>query len=79
MIGEYIQSALRRAHYELEDGTFYAEIPGFEGVIAYSDTLETCREQLLDVLEGWLIVGIRHGHKLPVVEGIDLNPAMEMA
>ncbi|MGA0555729.1 type II toxin-antitoxin system HicB family antitoxin [Larkinella sp. VNQ87] len=78
MIGEYLQSALRKAHYELEEGTFYAEIPGFEGVIAYGDTLEACREQLLDVLEGWLIVGIRHGHKLPIVEGIDLNPALEV-
>jgi len=79
MIAEYIQSVLRKAHYELEDGTYYAEIPGFEGIVAYGDTLESCREQLIDVLEGWIIVGIRHGHVLPVVNEIDLNPVIETA
>ncbi len=79
MITEYLQSALRKAHYELEDGIYYAEIPGFEGVVAYGDTLESCREQLIDVLEGWLIIGIRHGHVLPVVDEIDLNPVIETA
>lgn len=79
MLTQYIQSALRKAHYEVEDGVFYAEIDGFDGVLASGGTLEDCREQLIEVLEGWLIVGIRHGHLLPVVEGIDLNPVFEAA
>lgn len=68
MITEYIQGALRKAHYELEEKTYFAEIAGFDGVLASGETLEACREELIDVLEGWLIVGIRHGHVLPVVE-----------
>ena len=79
MITEYIQAALKRAHYELEEGTYYGEIPGFEGIVAYGDSLESCREQLIDVLEGWLIVGIRHGHQLPVIDSINLNPVIETA
>ncbi len=79
MITEYIQAALRKAHYELEEGTYYGEIPGFGGIVAYGDSLELCREQLIDVLEGWLIVGIRHGHWLPVIDSIDLNPVIETA
>ena len=44
MLTQYIQSALRKAHYEVEDGVFYAEIDGFDGVLASGDTLEDCRE-----------------------------------
>ena len=77
MIAEYIQGALRKAHYELEEGTYFAEIGGFDGVLASGETLEACREELIDVLEGWLIVGIRHGHVLPVVDEIDLNLVMQ--
>lgn len=79
MITEYIQGALRRAHYELEEGMYFAEIRGFDGVVAYGETLEACREQLIEVLEGWLIVGIRHGHELPIVDGINLNPIVSVA
>ena len=44
MLTNYIRSAMRRATYEiLPDGTFYGEIPGFQGVWANSATLEGCR------------------------------------
>ena len=68
MLTTYIQAAMRHAHYELlEDHTFYGEIPGFQGVFAASEQLETCREQLQEVLEGWIVLGLRMGHRLPMV------------
>jgi predicted RNase H-like HicB family nuclease len=70
MLTQYINSALKKAHYEVEEGVFYAEIPDFDGVLAHRNTLEECREQLIEVLEGWLIVGIRHGHFLPIIENM---------
>ena len=74
MLTQYIQHATARAHYELlDDGTFYAEIPGIQGVYANSETLETCREQLQEVLEDWIMLGFHLGHSLPVVDGINLN------
>jgi len=80
MLTEYIRAALRRAQYEiLEDRTFYGEIPGFQGVYANADTLEDCREQLREVLEGWLVLGLRLGHPLPVVDGISLEIEQEAA
>jgi len=80
MLTAYIQAAMRLAHYEiLEDGTFYAEIPGFQGVFANADTLEACREQLQAVLEGWIVLGLRMGHWLPTVDGYQLNLALEPA
>lgn len=79
MITEYIQAALRRANYEQEEGLFYADVPDMPGVLAYGNTLEACRQQLIEVIEGWLLVGIRHGDTLPVLDGIDLNMTVEPA
>ena len=74
MLTEYVHAAMRQATYEiLPDGTFYGEIPGFQGVYANETNLETCREQLQEVLEGWIILGLQMGHSLPMVEGIDLT------
>lgn len=47
MLKNYIRAAMGKARYEIlpDDGTFYGEIPGFEGVYANADTLETCRDE----------------------------------
>jgi len=75
MLISYIQNAMKLAKYEiLEDGQYYGEIEGFQGVWAQADNLETCREEPQSALEDWLILGLRMGHKLPVVAGIQLVP-----
>ena len=80
MLTKYIGAAMHRAIYEmLSDGTFYGEIPEFQGVYANADTLELCREQLQEVLEGWIVLGLRLGHSLPVVDGLDLAVKEEAA
>ena len=44
---------MEKAEYKkLENGTWFAEIPGFKGVWANGDTVEKCRTELLEVLEG---------------------------
>lgn len=74
MLIEYITKALSKATYDkLEDGTYSGRIPGCPGVIAFGKTLHKCHEELRLVLEGWLIVKIRHGDKIPIVAGINLN------
>jgi predicted RNase H-like HicB family nuclease len=78
MLTKYIHAALRDAHYEiLEDCTYYGDIPGFQGVYADASTLEGCREQLQEVLEGWLILGLRLGHHLPKVGGLRIDVVAE--
>ena len=54
MIGQYVRAATKRARYDIleDDGTFYGAIPGFDGVWANAETLEGCREELEEVLEG---------------------------
>jgi predicted RNase H-like HicB family nuclease len=76
MLTRYIQTAMHQAIYELlDDGTFYGEIPTCPGVLSNATTLEACREDLQNVLEDWLILGLRLGHTLPILNDIDLNPA----
>ena len=78
MLTSYIEAAMRGAKYEiLSDGSFYGEIRGLQGVYANADTLEGCREELREVLEGWIILGLRLGHTLPEVDGISLAVARE--
>ena len=80
MLTNYVQAAMRKARYEiLDDGTYYGEIPGFPGVFANADTLEVCREQLQEVLEDWILLGLRLGHHLPEVEGLTLEMRKEAA
>ena len=75
MLTAFIQAAMARAHYELlpEDQTYSGEIPDLQGVWANADTLEACRQELQEVLEDWLLVGLRLGHPIPVVDGINLT------
>jgi predicted RNase H-like HicB family nuclease len=73
MLSEYIQSALQRSAYkQLEDHTWFAEIPGFEGVWANAATVEACRSELADVLEEWLLLKIHDHDPLPALNGLDL-------
>ena len=67
MLTEYINKAMTKAVYEkLEDATYSGKIPQCPGVVAFAETLYQCQEELKSVLEGWLIVKIRHGDRLPV-------------
>ncbi|MDI6761344.1 MAG: type II toxin-antitoxin system HicB family antitoxin [Candidatus Brocadiaceae bacterium] len=74
MLVEYIQGALEKAEYKkLEDGTWFAEIPGFEGVWANGKTVEECRKELMGVLEEWLILKLRDKDPIPAVKGIKIK------
>ncbi|MEA3238293.1 MAG: type II toxin-antitoxin system HicB family antitoxin [Candidatus Bipolaricaulota bacterium] len=80
MLTEYMQKAMGKAVYDkLEDGTYSGEISDCPGTIIFGQTLQECQRELQSVLEGWLLVKIRHGDDLPVIEGIDLNKMMPKA
>ena len=74
MLTEYIQKALEKAHYKvLEDGTWFAEIPGFQGVWANANTVEECRHELMEVLEEWLVLKIGDRDPIPEIEGVSIR------
>lgn len=65
---------MAQAEYDkLEDGTFTGRIPACKGIVAFGETLEECKHELRSTLEDWLLVGLKLGHALPVIDGIDLN------
>jgi predicted RNase H-like HicB family nuclease len=67
---------MRHAHFELlENGRFYGSIPGFQGVWSEGATLEECRDELVEALEGWMIVKLRGGEDVPIMDDIDINRA----
>jgi len=71
---QYCKAALERAHFEqLDDETWYAEIPGFAGVWANEPTQELCRQVLGEVLEEWLALKLEDADDdIPVLAGINL-------
>jgi len=73
-LSDYIHAAIAISEIEqLEDGTYVGKIPNCQGVIAFGDTLSECQTQLRSTLEDWILVGLKLGHILPVIAGIDLN------
>ena len=74
VLAEYIELAMRDADFVIfvEDGTYFGEIYGFQGAWANADTLEECRKELAEVLEGWIILGIERGHEIPVLPLMNL-------
>jgi predicted RNase H-like HicB family nuclease len=74
VLSDFINAAMRQAGYEmLSDGSYYGEISGFQGVWANARSLDACRKVLQEVLENWIVLGVRLGHTLPIVDSLDLN------
>lgn len=76
MIQQYINEALRIARYEfVEDGqTYFASVPGLQGVWSEGATIEECRQTLAEVIEDWVWAHIRHGIEVPAVNGVGVQP-----
>jgi predicted RNase H-like HicB family nuclease len=74
MLTHYIRAALHQAKYEIltDDGSFYGEIPGFDGLYANAVTLESCREELEEVLEEWILFRVSKNLPVPLAGGIEL-------
>jgi len=67
MICDYVQVALQRARYELieDEEPFYGEVPELQGVWATGKTLEDCRRQLAEVVDGWVLIRLARGLVIP--------------
>ena len=73
MIEEYLNAGMKLAKYKLlEDNSFYANIPEAPGVWANAETLEDCRDELREVLEDWVLLGVARGHEIPIFLGFSL-------
>jgi predicted RNase H-like HicB family nuclease len=74
ILTSYVEKALKEALYDkLEDGSYSGRIPPCPGVVAFAPDLRGCEEELRSTLEDWLLTGLKLGHPLPVLSGINLN------
>ena len=82
MLTEYIEEALKPAHYEIindPDEPYYGEVPELPGVWANAKILETCRENLKEVVEGWILLSIKKALPLPKLGDIEIKEIQEEA
>ncbi len=80
MIRNYIDAALRQAHYEIIDDEepYYGSVPGLQGVWASGKTLEECRDRLADVIEGWVLIRLSRGLTIPPLGDVVVVAPLEM-
>jgi len=57
----------------MSDGGYVGRVDGLPGVIAFGDTANGCEAELYSVVEDWARIGVRLGHQVPVIGGVDLN------
>ena len=81
MLTEYIDEALKRAKYEIieDEEPYYGEIEELPGVWATGKTLEECRNNLKEVIEGWILVSTKKGLKIPKLGSIEINKVEEVS
>jgi predicted RNase H-like HicB family nuclease len=80
VISEYIEEAMKYARYEIieDEEPYYGEIPPLQGVWATGKTLEECRANLKEVLEGWLVLSLRKGLPIPAIGGVSIDEVEEV-
>lgn len=57
---------------------FYGEIEDLRGVWATGKTLEECRNNLKDVVEGWILLSIKKGLPIPNKQKINVDLLMRI-
>jgi len=80
MLTEYIEEALKRAHYEIinDEEPYYGEIKDIPGVWATGKTLEECRSNLREVVEGWILLSIKKGLPVPKLGDFEIKEIEEI-
>ena len=81
MLIKYIHVALEHAKYEIIDDEepYYGEVPELQGVWASGKTLEECRKNLEEVIDEWIIIRLRKGLPIPLIENLNIETTREIA
>ena len=74
MFAQYLDKAMQHAQIEqieqIEDGSYFGSIPGFQGVWSNAADADAARQELREVLEGWILLQIADHTPLPAVDGL---------
>ena len=56
---------------------YYAHVPGIEGVWATGMTFEDCRKALIETIEEWIAIRLRHELRIPSIDGNTIEVSTE--
>lgn len=75
MLAHFLDVAMEIARYEIieDDGAYWGEIPGLQGVWARHQTLAGCQRELREALSDWIALRLRLGLEIPEIAHINLN------
>lgn len=75
VVKKYIEAALSKVKYEVinDEEPYYGEIPDLQGVWATGKTKEECRNNLAEVLDGWLVIRLKRGLAIPPMGGYEIG------
>ena len=75
MLAHYLDIAMEMAQYEIleEDGAYWGEIPGLQGVWARHQTLAGCQRELREALSDWVALRLPLGLRIPELAQVNLN------
>ena len=54
----------------------FVSVPGLNGAWATGNTIEEARAELIEVIEEWLVLGIKLGHTIPAIGDAMINVPM---
>lgn len=74
LVASYAYAAVRHARVsQIEDGLWFAEIAGFEGVWGEGSSPAMAEADLLASIPGWVELKLEAGDTVPSIDGFDLN------
>ena len=72
-LSDYLRAALACAEYELEDGAVIASVPGAIGFYSAGDSRDEARDNLLDAIEGNILIALQMGWDIPQIPGVEIK------
>jgi predicted RNase H-like HicB family nuclease len=77
---EYVRLALSYADYsQNEDESWTVEIPVLPGCVTWGDTRSEAALMAEDAIQGWLVLALRFGDVIPLLDGNGLEYLAESA
>ena len=66
---------MEKAEYEVIDNPdpYYAHVPGLVGVWATGKSFEECRNELIEVIEEWIVAKLQWGQTIPPMGGLSIS------
>ncbi len=73
-LADYLKAALACAEYEQdEDGLIVARVPGAVGCYSQGESYEEARTNLLDAIEGNVLIALQMGWEIPQIHGFEIR------